>query len=237
MSTTPVALVTGAGRGIGRAAALDLARRGYRLALVARTRSQLLETQRLVGSQTESMIRDADLRAPVACAQVVESALSHFGRLDALVHCAGHAPVAPAESMTDADWQEVLAVNLSAAFYLARAAWPIFRQQNAGVIVNVSSPAAHDPFPGFAAYGAAKAGLNTLSLVLAREGAARNIRVHTVSPSATETEMFRALMTPEQYPADQTLDPADVARVIALCVTGDLRHTSGAVIPLSRRPG
>jgi NAD(P)-dependent dehydrogenase (short-subunit alcohol dehydrogenase family) len=235
MSTSPVALISGAGRGIGRAAALELAGRGYRLALVARTRGQLLETQRLIGAESASMMRDADLRAATACGQVVESALEHFGRIDALVHCAGYAPVSAAESMSDADWNDVLAVNLSAAFFLARAVWPAFKRQGGGVIVNISSPAAQDPFAGFAAYGAAKAGLNTLSLVLAREGAAHNIRVHTISPGATETEMFRALMTPEQYPPERTLAPADVARVIGLCVGGELRHTSGQVIGLSRR--
>ena len=82
----------------------------------------------------------------------------------------------------------------------------------------------------FAAYGAAKAGLNLFALSAAREGAKIGVRVHAVAPSATETDMFRKLMTKEQWPPEKTLDPEEVARVIVQCVQGDLRHTSGEVI-------
>jgi NAD(P)-dependent dehydrogenase (short-subunit alcohol dehydrogenase family) len=90
--------------------------------------------------------------------------------------------------------------------------------------------AARDPFPGFAAYGAAKAGLNLFGLALAREGQPINVRVHTVAPGSVETAMFRGIMSAEQWPTDKTLDPAEVARVVAACIHGDLRHTSGEVI-------
>jgi NAD(P)-dependent dehydrogenase (short-subunit alcohol dehydrogenase family) len=97
-------------------------------------------------------------------------------------------------------------------------------------VVNVSSYAARDPFDGLGAYGAAKAGINLLSLALAREGKPIHVRVHTVAPAATETTMLRTLLTPQQYPSEQTLDPAQVARVIVQCVCGDLECTSGEVI-------
>jgi NAD(P)-dependent dehydrogenase (short-subunit alcohol dehydrogenase family) len=96
--------------------------------------------------------------------------------------------------------------------------------------VNVSSLGARDPFPGFAAYGAAKAGLNLLGLSLAREGATIGIRVYTVAPGAVETSLLRSLMTTDQLPIDQAMDPVDVAKVIAQCAAGDLRFTSGEVI-------
>jgi NAD(P)-dependent dehydrogenase (short-subunit alcohol dehydrogenase family) len=102
------------------------------------------------------------------------------------------------------------------------------------VVVNVSSAAARDPFPGFAAYAAAKAGLHLFGLSAAREGEPIGVRVHTVAPGSVETEMFRGLMTKEQWPADKTLDPADVARIIGQCVTGELRYTSGEVIYVHR---
>jgi NAD(P)-dependent dehydrogenase (short-subunit alcohol dehydrogenase family) len=98
------------------------------------------------------------------------------------------------------------------------------------VVVNVSSFASRDPFPGFAAYGAAKAGLNLFGLAAAREGERIGVRVHTVAPAAVETAMFRQILTEEQYPADKTLAPEDVAKVIAQCVTGALKYTSGEVI-------
>src|SRR4029079_9090658 len=107
----------------------------------------------------------------------------------------------------------VIDTNLSSAFYLAKALWDTFKKQHAGCIVNISSMAARDPFPGFLAYGAAKAGLNLLSLVLAREGAQHVIRSYAIAPGAVETEMFRPIMSKEQWPSEKTLDPADVARV------------------------
>jgi NAD(P)-dependent dehydrogenase (short-subunit alcohol dehydrogenase family) len=98
------------------------------------------------------------------------------------------------------------------------------------VIVNISSLAARDPFPGFAAYGSAKAGLNLFGLSLAREGATIGIRVYTIAPGAVETSLFRSLMTVEQFPTEQTLSPVEVARVIARCAAGDAEFISGQVI-------
>jgi NAD(P)-dependent dehydrogenase (short-subunit alcohol dehydrogenase family) len=223
----PVALITGAGRGIGRAVAIELSKRGCALVLVSRTENELNETKKL----TESACAfPSDIAKPHAADDAVRRCLDEFGRLDSVVHCAGLAPILKIEETTDEQWHAVIDTNLSAAFYLARAAWPVFVKQNRGVIVNISSLAVRDPFTGFTAYAAAKAGVNLLGLSLAREGQAHGIRVHTIAPGATETQMFRNLMTPEQFPAEKTLDPAEVARVVVQCVTGELAHTSGEVV-------
>jgi NAD(P)-dependent dehydrogenase (short-subunit alcohol dehydrogenase family) len=223
----PVAIITGAGRGIGRATATELAPRGYRLVLAARRGEDLNETARLAGG---GLCVPTDVTDPQQVERLASRTLDQFGRIDAVVNCAGLAPVRPIAEMTHREWRDVIDTNLSAAFYLTKAAWPAFVRQKGGVVVNVSSAAARDPFPGFAAYGAAKAGLNLFGLSAAREGEAIGVRVHTVAPSAVETGMFRALLSPEQYPAEKTLDPADLARMIALCVTGELRYTSGETI-------
>jgi NAD(P)-dependent dehydrogenase (short-subunit alcohol dehydrogenase family) len=225
--THPVAIITGAGRGIGRATAVELARRGYRLALASRRADDLDETARLAGG---GLCVPTDVTDPGQVERLAQQALDRFGRIDAAVNCAGLAPVRSIAEMTVAEWREVIDTNLSSAFYLTKAAWPAFQRQKGGVVVNVSSAAARDPFPGFAAYGAAKAGLNLFGLSAAREGEPINVRVHTIAPSAVETEMFRKLMTPEQYGPEKTLDPAELARMIALCVTGELRSTSGETI-------
>src|SRR5215471_306774 len=146
-----VAIVTGAGRGIGREAARQLAREGHLLALVARTESDLKAAQQELG---ESIIFPLDVGDADNAEAIVSRTLHRFGRLDAIVHCAGIAPMLSVEETTDAQWRAVIDTNLSAAFYLARAAWPIFRKLGGGVIVNVSSLSAVDPFPGFVAYGA-----------------------------------------------------------------------------------
>lgn len=226
----PVAIITGAGRGIGRAAAEELAGRGYRLVLVARNAERLEN----VAKQTGGLGLVADITRPEEVQTIVQKTLEQFGRIDALVNCAGIAPSLMIEQTTIEDWHRVIDTNLSAVFYLCKAAWETFKRQQSGVIVNLSSLAARDPFPGFLAYGSAKAGLHLLGLCLARQGQEYGIRVHTLALGAVETDMFRKLMTPEQFPADQTLAPKEVARTIAACVTGELRHTSGEVIYLHK---
>ena len=206
---SPVALITGSGKGIGREAARLLA-------------------------AAESLLLQLDVSDPAAATSAVTRTAARFGRLDAVVHCAGVAPQLPLEQTTLDDWHNVINTNLSSAFYLAKAAWPHFKQQGGGIIVNISSEAARDPFPSFAAYGAAKAGLNLLGRSLAKEGAPHNIRVHTLAPAAVETQMFRNLVTRDQWPAEKTLSPTDVAEAILSCLTGPLRHTSGDVVWLHK---
>jgi NAD(P)-dependent dehydrogenase (short-subunit alcohol dehydrogenase family) len=227
----PVAIISGAGRGIGRATAVELAGRGYRLVLLSRSEPELSETAKLAGNGLA-------LRTDVTRFEQVQTAVGttvqHFGRIDAIVHCAGLAPVRTIPETSIEQWHAVIDTNLSAAFYLCKAAWPIFQRQRAGVVVNLSSQSARDPFPGFAAYGTAKAAVNLFGLSAAREGQSIGVRVHTIAPGAVETGMFRQIMTPEQYPSDKTLEPADVARVIANCIAGDLRYSSGEVIYLHK---
>lgn len=223
----PVAIITGAGRGIGRATAKVLSDGGYRIGLIARNEVELQET---ASTCADAIVLPADVSDASALQAAVAKAHAHFGRTDAAIHCAGLAPVASIEEMTLKAWEQVLAVNLTAAFVLAKAVWPIFKAQAGGSIVNVSSIAARDPFGGFLAYGSAKAGVNTFGLALAREGEPHGIRVHTVAPGATETAMFRGLFSNEQFSREKTMNPGDVARVIAQCVCGDLRYTSGEVI-------
>jgi NAD(P)-dependent dehydrogenase (short-subunit alcohol dehydrogenase family) len=231
---TSSAIITGAGRGIGRATAIELAARGYRLMLVSRSADQLDETARLCKFPDGCIAFAAGVTRAEQVEQIVARAEKAFGRIDAVIHCAGLAPVRTVEEMCLAEWHDTINTNLSAAFYLAHAAWPVFRKQQRGVVVNVSSLASRDPFPGFAAYGAAKAGVNLFGLILAREGAPIGVRVHTVAPGAVETEMLRKILTKEQFPTERTMEPSDVARVIAQCVNGDLRYTSGEVIYLHK---
>lgn len=234
-SDRPAAIITGAGRGIGRAAAVELGRAGYRLALAARNESDLRQTARASdAAASDVLVVPADVTDPAQVDRLVARALDRFGRIDALVNVAGLAPVRPIRDMTVDQWRSVIDTNLSAVFYTTKACWPAFERQRSGVVVNVSSQSARDPFAGFAAYGAAKAGLNLFGHAAAREGEPIGVRVHTVAPGAVETAMFRGIATPEQWPAEKTLDPAEVARVIVSCVRGGLQYTSGEVIYLRK---
>ena len=230
----PVAVITGAGKGIGRAAAIELAGHGYALVLAARNETDLLATLNVAGAAERGVAVPTDVTQPMEVDRLIDGAIDRFGRVDVVVHCAGLAPIVSIAEMSIAQWHEVIDTNLSAAFYLARAVWPAFQKQGGGVLVNVSSMSSRDPFPGFAAYGAAKAGVNLFGLSAAREGQPINVRAYTIAPGAVETEMFRRIMTPEQYGKDKTLDPADVARTIVGCVNGDLKYASGEVIYLKK---
>ena len=221
-----VALITGAGRGIGRAVAIELAKLGYALVLVSRTESELRETAKLAPGAS---VFPCDIAMAKAANDAVLNSLQKFGRLDAVIHCAGVAPVLKIDETTDAQWHEVIDTNLSAAFYLASAAWPTFLKQKAGVIVNISSIAARSVCR-LHRVRRGQGGHEFAGPVACAEGQAHGIRVHTVAPGATETQMFRKLMTPEQFPTEKTLDPADVARVVVQCVTGELAPTAGEVI-------
>src|SRR4051812_19614544 len=225
MPNAPVALITGASRGIGRATAVALAQLGYRLALVARTEADLRETAGLTGLPAESVVLiPADIAEPGQAKSAVGTTVARLGRLDALINVAGVAPVRSIVETSVEEWRAVLDTNLSASFYLMKFAWPYLKAaataDRHSVIVNISSLASRDPFPGFAAYGAAKAALNVFGLVAAREGQADGIAVHTIAPGAVETAMFRQIMSTDQYSPDKTLTPEAVADVIARCVTG-----------------
>jgi 3-oxoacyl-[acyl-carrier protein] reductase len=226
-----VAVVTGAGRGIGRACALELSKAGWALVLLSRTMKELRAVGRMVG---EHLAIDCDVTDDRAVRGAIQKTMRKFGQVDAVVHCAGVAPLQLIDEMTDETWRSVIDTNLSSAFYLARAVWPHFRKQRAGVIVNISSMASRDPIVGFSAYASAKGGVNLLGLALAREGAAHGIRVHTIAPGAVETSMFRALWDESQFPREKALSAVEVATIVADCVTGRLAATSGDVIYLQK---
>lgn len=230
----PLAIVTGAGRGIGRAVAIELAQRGYALALVSRTESELRQTQALCGGD-EAMVLPLDVRDPAAIRAGVATITARQGAVEALVNNAGIAPLAPFDQTDAAMFDDVIATNLGATYHFSRAVWEGMAARRSGVIVNVSSEAARDPFPGFSIYAAAKGGINLFTKALAKEGDRLGIRVHAVAPAGVETAALRAIASTDVIPSADTLTPADVARVIAQCVVGDLAHTSGETIYLHKR--
>lgn len=225
-----VGLVTGAGRGIGRAVAVELARRGYRLALVSRTQRELEETHTLCGQAANIFSFVCDVADAQRVDALVADVLAKFGRVDVLAHCAGMVVKKSIEQLSIDQWRGMLDTNLSSIYFLCRRLWPVFRRQGGGVVVNVSSYSARDPFAGLGAYGAAKAGVNVLGLALAREGAEIGVRVHTVAPAATETAMLRSIISEQSVPREQAMPPEAVAKVIVQCACGDLACTSGEVI-------
>lgn len=228
---SPVAIVTGAGSGIGRACAVELARLGWRLVLAGRTARTLNETAEQCAPGSCQVVV-ADVADPAADDRIVNAASEAFGRIDALVNNAGYALYKPFFECTDDELDRAFQVNAIGPLRLMVRAWQHLSQAK-GSVVNVSSYATLDPFSGLGVYGAAKAALNLIGKASANEGRQFGVRVFTIAPGAVETGMLRAIWSERELPRSHTLDPAEVAAVIVDCVLGRRDHEAGGLIPLA----
>jgi NAD(P)-dependent dehydrogenase (short-subunit alcohol dehydrogenase family) len=239
-----VAIITGAATGIGRATAELLAAAGFRVVLVGRREHALEQAARGMAGPGETLVVAADVSQADSAGEVIRRTIARFGRLDVLVNNAGTAPLASIDKTTPEMLRECFAVNALGPGYLIAAAWPEFMRQAEeakgraeaarATIVNVSSMATKDPFGGFFAYAAAKASVNLMAQVCAKEGAGIGVRAFAVAPGAVETAMLRGLFSENDVPRTATLDAMDVARVIAACVNGERDAENGRVIWVAR---
>jgi len=218
------ALVTGAGRGIGRAVALALAREGARLTVVSRTAAEL---DSLVGEIEATGARGiafaGDLRSATACDGAVAAAVDCFGGLQILVNNAGVGALANVQDASDESWEDVIGTNLTAVFRLTRAAIPHLAHRG-GQIVMISSLAGKNPIAGMAAYCASKAALDHFAACLMLEVRQRGIRVTTIAPGSVDTSFSGAPRPPE---TDWMLSAEDVAQaVVDVTRLRDAAHTS-----------
>jgi NADP-dependent 3-hydroxy acid dehydrogenase YdfG len=209
-----VAMVTGAGRGIGRATALALAHSGYALCLAARTFEELEETRRLSNlAPARALIVLIDLADIEAPANLFDAALNHFGRIDLLVNNAGSAPArTPLIKLRSDDLDRMIAVNLRAPIALARlAAAQMAIQEAGGVIVNIASVAARTHLAGEAVYSAVKAGLVAFTSSCFAEFRRSGVRTAVIIPGLTDTAFV-----PQNKRLDRSamLRPADVAAAV-----------------------
>lgn len=198
-----VALITGSGRGIGRAIARLFAAEGASVFLTARTESELQITAGEINrvspassnAAAQAAYLPADLTRADDCARVFTEARNHFGRVDILVNNAGHyGPVVPVEEYPLDDFENVIAVHLRAAFLLTKAALPEMYERGSGAILNISSLSAKSAFGWGSAYAAAKAGMLGLTRVTAAEAARKGVRVNALCPGpVTETVMSKEL--------------------------------------------
>lgn len=189
-----VAVVTGGSRGIGRATVLELARRGARVLFCYREReAAAAETVAMVAAAGgEALAQQADVGDPEAGSALVGAALARWGRLDALVNCAGTAAFGPIEGMSLERWQATLETNLTGVYHLCRAALKPMMQRRYGRIVNLAALHATGGFPGQADYSAATGGVLGLTRALAREVAAWGITANAVAPGFVASELLAA---------------------------------------------
>jgi NAD(P)-dependent dehydrogenase (short-subunit alcohol dehydrogenase family) len=224
-----IALVTGASRGIGAAAAVELARRGAHVVITARGEGGLAETDdaiRAVGGR--ATLLPLDLLDHASLDAVGPSLFERFRRLDILVGNAGALGVlTPVSHILPKDWAAVVGVNMTAAWKLICGCAPLLLAAEAGRAVFVTSRIVRRPAAYWAAYGATKAGLEHLVLSWAEETRTSRLRVNLFDPGVVATRLRRAAMPGEDFTA--LTRPAEVAPALAeLCGPGESRH--GAVV-------
>jgi 3-oxoacyl-[acyl-carrier protein] reductase len=187
MTPKSVAVVTGASQGIGRATALRLARDFSVIVLVARNKESLENTAADVRSiGAEAIVFALDLREPQSAKALVEEVLKRFSRIDALLNIAGAVPQLDLFQMTDAQWDDGMALKLHGARRLTIEAWDALKASN-GSVVLMSGSAALDPKPGFAAVASINAAINALAKAFAEQGIKDGVQVNSVVPGAVMT--------------------------------------------------
>ena len=238
--TGRIALVTGASQGIGRAVAMELARRGAVLALAARNVDKLREVASLIqgtGGTAEAFALDvADEASIKACGKDV---IGRFGKIEILVNNAGITRDGLSMRMRRRDWDDVLTTNLTGAFLMSQAAMPSMLKHRWGRIINITSVVGETGQAGQANYAASKAGLIGLTKSLARELASRSVTVNAVAPGYIETEMT-AVLTQEQKSAMTSFIPlgragtdADVAYAVTYLASEEAGYVTGHTLDVN----
>lgn len=238
-----VAIVTGGSGGIGAAAAEHLAHDGYRIAVhYAGGQAKAQEVvDRIMGHGGRAIAVRGDVADEHAMRELFDRVEAEFGGVDVLVHAAGIMPLAPIVDFNLDVFDQIVRTNLRGTFVVSQLAAQ--RLRAGGSIVNVSTSVTRLRFPGYSAYAASKAAVETLTEILARELRGKNITANVVAPGPTETPLFTNGKTPEEIqrsaqasPLERLGQPDDIAKVISFLaapngwVNGQVVYANGGVI-------
>jgi NAD(P)-dependent dehydrogenase (short-subunit alcohol dehydrogenase family) len=232
-----VALVTGAARGLGLAAATRFLQDGWRVAMLDILGDTLRSAVETLDSAGDTLALEADVSNPEAVHAAVQETHRTFGRIDALVNNAGIAVFKPLLEVTLDDWQSVLAVNLTGPFLMTQAVAPIMRDQGGGAIVNITSISGLRASTLRVAYGTSKAGLAHLTKQQAAELGQYCIRVNAVAPGPVDTAMAKAVHTPairadyhDHIPLNRYGLEAELANAICFLCSDQAAYITGQIL-------
>jgi 3-oxoacyl-[acyl-carrier protein] reductase len=231
-----VALVTGSGRGIGKAIALKLSEMGATVVINDVNDAAETTSQEIVAMGKSSLAIKASVNSSADVTQMIEKVINIYGKLDILVNNAGITRDQLTMRMSDEEWDAVMEVNLKGVFFCTRAALKFMMKQRWGRIINISSISGIAGNPGQVNYCAAKAGIIGITRTVSKEMASRNITVNAVAPGFIETEMTQKL--PEKIreefikhiPVGYIGSPKDVAETVAFLASEKARYITGQVI-------
>jgi 3-oxoacyl-[acyl-carrier protein] reductase len=213
-----VAVVTGAGRGIGRAIALELARHGVKVTLAARNATELETVQVEVTEMGgQAAVFPTDVAQEDDVKALIRETARHFGRLDIVVNNAGIGLFGPLAETTTETWDRLMDVNARGTFVMCREAIPHLRKRELSFIINISSVVGVKGYPNQAAYSASKHAVMGMSKALAKEVQADGIRVHAICPGGVYTEMV-GQARPDLDPA-VLMSPQDIADIVLFLLT------------------
>ncbi len=232
--TTPVVLITGAGRGIGEATARAFAAKGYRVVLAERSTGLGKRTeQTLAKAGATALFIRTDVASQLAVRRSMAATSQRFGRLDCLVNNAGVLSVGPLHRLSIRDLEEMLAVNLRGTLLMARAAIPHMLRQRSGAIINVASQLGKYGVADYVTYCATKFGVVGMTQALASELSGTGIRVWAVCPGLTDTPMAAKTGVPSGERAG-LIRPETVARAIVDLALGRRHEASGEALDITR---
>ena len=227
-----ITIITGAGRGVGRATAHLFAHAGAQVVLFSRTHSHVAEAAaEITASGGHALATSGDVTCEDDILALFQQVRDTYGRVEVLINCAGIVAIRPFVEMDATTWDRVISTNLRGTFLCCREAFRIMTVQKKGVIINLSSLSGVkgiEKFPGLSAYNVSKAGVASLTEILAVEGKSHNIRVCAVSPGAVDTEMLR--QAAPHLKAGMT--PEDLAEILLFLADDSGRMFSGSNIEL-----
>lgn len=239
MSDIKTVIITGAGSGIGKAAAIRYANEGYNVVLNGRTKSKLDDVAKEIGKPGHTLVQSGDVSSQDDVEDVIENAIKEFGRIDVLVNNAGIAVSGNISDVSLEDWDKQMSINAGGMFLMIKHALPHL-EKTKGSIVNTSSVSGLGGDWGMFAYNATKGAVSNLTRALALDLGSKNVRVNAVAPSATRTDMASGILDDDdllkkfkdRIPMQRPAEPEEIADVIYFLSSHDARFVNGVVLPV-----